>query len=121
MPPVYRDRIADLCGELPETTASGPAHVTFSVRGRPFAWFLDDHHGDGRLGIAVETGPGRQQTLMVDARDRYYVPRRMGGRGLIALRLDRPGVRWSEVAALLREAYRCAAPQHLAEGVRVSA
>ena len=117
---VFRDRIMDLCGELPETSAAGREHVTFTVRGRAFAWFLHDHHGDGRTAVAVAPGPGRQQSLVSRNPDRYYVPPRAGRLGWVALRLDRPGVSWHEVGELLREAYRAAAPAHLAAQVRVS-
>lgn len=116
-PAVYRDRVADLCGELPEATAVGRERLTFRVRGTAFAYFLVDHHGDGRIGIAVGTGPGRQHALVAAHPTRYYVPVRAGARGWVALRLDRSGVDWSEVSALLREAYRLVAPPHLAAAV----
>ncbi|GAA0809570.1 MmcQ/YjbR family DNA-binding protein [Spirilliplanes yamanashiensis] len=118
---VYLDRISDICGELPETSATGSPHPTYTVRGRAFAWFLDDHHGDGRLAVAVAPGPGWQQKLVARGPERYYVPRQAAGRGWVALRLDRPGVDWAEVGELLRRAYRAAAPEHLAAQVRVSA
>ena len=118
---VYLDRISDICGELPETSAAGREQTVYSVRGRAFAWFLADHHGDGRLALAVAPGPGSQQRLVTRSPERYYVPREAGGRGWVALRLDRPGVDWSEVGHLLRHAYRAAAPGHLAAQVRVSA
>ena len=118
---VYRDRISDMCGELPEAMAAGHEHVTYSVRGRPFAWFLADHLGDGRLAVAVAPGPGGQQQLVARHPERYYVPRQGGTRGWVALRLDRPGVDWTEVADLLRRAYCGVAPRGLAAQVRVSA
>jgi hypothetical protein len=118
---VYLDRISDICGELPETSAAGLARPSYSVRGRTFAWFLADHHGDGRLAVAVAPGPGWQQKLVARAPDRYYVPRQAAARGWVALRLDRPGVDWAEVGELLRRAYCTVAPEHLAAQVRVSA
>jgi hypothetical protein len=113
---VYRDRVADLCGELPEAAAvpAAPNRLAFLVRGRAFAHFLVDHRGDGRVAVAVETPPGAQQRLVSSHPGRYHVPAGAGGFGWVALRLDRPRVDWSEVSALLRDAYRLAAPPHLA-------
>ena len=44
--------------------------------------------------------------------ERFFVPRYVGHRGWIGLRLD-VEVDWSEVAAVLDDAYRVAAPKTL--------
>ena len=43
-----RERVAALCAALPhaERTRRGD-HDTYRVRGKVFAYYLDDHHGDG--------------------------------------------------------------------------
>jgi hypothetical protein len=46
-----RARLAEICLALPEATAEGERHVGFRVHGRTFAYYLDDHHGDGRVAL----------------------------------------------------------------------
>jgi hypothetical protein len=42
-----------VCARLPEVEerigGEGGRHIAFIVRKRTFAYFNDDHHGDGRL------------------------------------------------------------------------
>jgi hypothetical protein len=44
--------------ELEERTGGeGGRHIAFIVRKRTFAFFTDDHHGDGRLALTVKVTP----------------------------------------------------------------
>jgi hypothetical protein len=42
------DRLVGICTDLPEVTLEGERQLCFAVRGRTFAYYLDDHHGDVR-------------------------------------------------------------------------
>lgn len=104
----------ELCLVLPEAVAEGDQHVGFKVRGRTFAWYLDDHHGDGRLALNCKVAPGEQQALVAGDPRRFFVPSYLGARGWIGVWLDLPDVDWEEVAELVMESYRLVAPKTLA-------
>jgi phosphoribosylglycinamide formyltransferase-1 len=115
-----RKRVISICAALPEATVRDQQHIKFEVRGKAFAYYLDDHHGDGRVGINVKGAPGQQQSLVKAYPERYYVPAYLGPRGWIGLFLDTGEIDWDEVAELLRDSYRMAAPKKLAASVSPS-
>ena len=53
-------KLRDLCPDLPgaEWERSG-RHATFRVRRRTFAYPLDDHQGDGILGVVGKPRPAK--------------------------------------------------------------
>jgi hypothetical protein len=110
-------RMLAICDALPEIEVSGDQHLALRIRKKTFAWYLDDHHGDGIVSICCKSTLARQRELVARHPDRYYVPDYVGPKGWVALRLDRPIVHWEEVAAVLIEAYRLQAPRRLAEQV----
>ncbi|MBX3283909.1 MAG: MmcQ/YjbR family DNA-binding protein [Actinobacteria bacterium] len=102
------------CLALPEVeerlSHGAPA---FFVRGRKsFVMFLDDHHGDGVLGIWCAAPPGAQAELVDTEPDRFFVPPYVGHRGWVGVRLDR-APDWAELAAIVTDAYRHVAPKTL--------
>jgi len=107
-----RERVTAIVIELPEATATGAPHVTLAVRRKTFGYFLDDHHGDGIVGVAFKAARGEQAALL--GADRFYMPAYLGARGWVGLHLDRGRVDWAEVRELLTEAYRLQAPRKLA-------
>ena len=111
-PPI--DRLAAFCLTLPEARreGSGP-HAAFRVRTRTFAYYLDDHHGDGIVGVVVKAPDGLPATLVAAAPDRFYRPAYLGPRGWVGLRLD-AAVDWAAVDALVIDSYRLVAPKRLA-------
>jgi hypothetical protein len=108
-----RARVAAICGAFPEVTADGGQHVGFRVRNRTFAWYLEDHHGDGRVALCCKAAPGEQEALIGSDPARFYRPAYLGARGWVAVRLDTGDVDWDEVAELAMEAYRRTAPKRL--------
>lgn len=112
-------RLLGICETLPEfaVAVAGEQHLTLSVRGKTFAWYLDDHHGDGVVALCAKSTLDRQAELVGRHPDRYYVPAYVGVKGWVALRLDRPEVDWDEVADLAFAAYRLQAPRRLAREV----
>ena len=113
-----RDRLARLlgiCEALPEIDISGDQHLGLRIRGKTFAWYLNDHHGDGIVALCCKSTLQEQQALVARDPMRYYVPAYVGPKGWVALRLDLPRVDWDEVAELLFNAYRLQAPLRLAE------
>jgi hypothetical protein len=114
-----RSRLIELCESLPgvRSEAAGQ-HVGFEVRGRRFAWLLDDHHGDGRLAVACKAPPGENTALAERHPDRFFLPAYSGPRGWVALRLDTESVDWDEVERVVTDAYLLSAPKRLARALR---
>ena len=73
--------LVEICDGLPEVTSSGDQHVGFEVRGRRFAWFLDDHHGDGRVALHCKAAPGVNSALAAEDPARYFLPAYLGPKG----------------------------------------
>jgi len=114
-------RLRAACAGLPEVEerAGGEdgRHIAFIVRKRNFAYFTDDHHGDGRLALTVRVVPGEQGALVASDQERYFVPPYLGPRGWVGLRLDVGTVDWDEARELLVESYCLCAPKRLAAAV----
>jgi hypothetical protein len=107
-------RLTRLCLDLPEAGRRdlGP-HAGFEVRKRTFAYYLDDHHGDGIVGLNCKVPLGENTDLVALAPERYYLPAYVGHRGWVGLRLDRGAIDWKEVAELVAGSYRLVAPRRL--------
>ena len=107
-------RLRELCLALPEVTER-PSHgePAFFVRDKTLFVTLDDyHHGAAHLGFWCAAAPGAQEAHLADDPDRYYRPPYVGHRGWLAVRIDREPD-WTEVAELVRDAYRQVAPKVL--------
>jgi hypothetical protein len=110
-----RDRLVRLCRTLPEATVTAhDRHLGFQVRGRTFAWFVDDEHGDGRVAVLCKAPEGENGALVASDPHRFSLPRYVGKRGWVGLRLDLQDVDWGEVAELVADSYRLVAPRRLA-------
>jgi hypothetical protein len=110
-------RLAALCLALPEAARRDLGrHSSFLVRKRIFAYYLDDHHGDGIVAVCCKAALGGNADLVAAAPERYYLPAYIGPRGWVGLRLDIAGGRvdWKEVRELVAESYRLVAPRRLA-------
>lgn len=108
------DELRAIAFALPEVTERlSHGSPTFFIRDKKvLATFVDDHHGDGNLGIWCAAPPGAQAELVGQEPERFYVPAYVGHRGWIGVRLDvEPD--WEEVAAILTEAYRLVGPKKL--------
>ena len=111
-------RVRGLCLALPETTCQMMGrHAGFLVRKKTFAYFLDDHHGDGIVGINCKVLPGDNTALIASNPDRFYMPAYIGARGWVGLRLDAGEIDWEEVEELVTHSYRLVAPKRLAAAV----
>ncbi|MGH2812019.1 MAG: MmcQ/YjbR family DNA-binding protein [Actinomycetota bacterium] len=109
-----RARLEAICSAFPEVTSEGVQHLKFQVRNKTFAYYLEDHHGDGLIALCCKAAPGEQQALIASDPARFYKPDYLGARGWISMRLDLEDVDWDEVAELALDAYRLTAPKRLA-------
>ena len=108
-------RLTKICLSLPEAERQiSGHHAGFSVRKKTFAYYLDNHHGDGIVAVTGKVLPGDNEALIAAQPDRFYMPAYIGPRGWVALRLDLGTIDWDEVAELVATSYRLIAPKRLA-------
>jgi hypothetical protein len=114
-------RVTKICLALPETSRDRHgSHAGFLVRKKIFAYYLDNHHGDGMVAIACKVLPGDNTVLAAADPDRFYLPAYIGSRGWVALRMDLVAIDWDEVAELILGSYRLLAPKRLAATVKLA-
>src|SRR6202000_2384180 len=103
--------VREACLWLPEAeefTSHGSPN--FRVRGKTFATYVVNHHGDGRVALWLNAPPGAQE-LHVEAEPRhFFIPPYVGPRGWLGVILDR-GIDWRRIAGLVREGYEKVAPR----------
>ena len=107
-------RVRGACLALPEVEERlSHGSPTWFVRGKKtFVTFVDDHHGDGILGIWCAAPAGVQEELVDTEPDRFFRPPYVGHRGWLGVRLHvEPD--WEELAGICEDAYRCVAPKTL--------
>ena len=112
-----RARVVALCEALPEVETTGEQHLGFRVRGKVFASYLDDHHGDGIVALSVKATPTVQAMLIEEDPARFLPTPYMAHRGWVSVRIDGRSVDWDEVGGLVHDAYRLIAPKRLAAAV----
>jgi predicted DNA-binding protein (MmcQ/YjbR family) len=112
-----RAAVREICLALPEVEER-PSHgfPDYRVRGRSFASFVVNHHGDGRIALWVNAPPGAQTYHTEADPSHYFVPPYVGPRGWLGIHLDR-GLTWQAIALRVREAYQKVAPRDLAAAV----
>jgi phosphoribosylglycinamide formyltransferase-1 len=111
-------RLSKLALALPEATRLiAGTHAQFLVRKKTFAYFLDDHHGDGIVAVTCKVLPGDNTALVEGQPRRFYLPAYIGSKGWVALRLDMGKIDWNEVKDLLVGSYALVAPKRLVEAV----
>ncbi len=107
-------RARAICLALPEATEKEAWGMpTFRVRGKLFAHFADDHHGDGRVALWLKAEPGVRDLLVEAAPERFFVPAYVGPRGWMGVRVDGE-VDWEEVAEFVEDSWMQIAPKRLA-------
>lgn len=114
-----RDRlkkISAICCALPQAAREDQgSHASFRVGKKVFAYYLNDHHGDGITSICCKALPGDNERLIASNSRKFYMPAYIGPRGWVGLRLDRQTVDWREVKELVHLSYMQTAPKKLAK------
>lgn len=108
------DALRAACATLPEAEEFvSHGMPCFRIRrGKTFAMFAVNHHGDGRVALWLAAPPGAQAVHVGAGPRHYFVPAYVGRAGWIGLRLDRR-IGWPRVVERLREAWTCVAPPRL--------
>lgn len=109
--------VREVCLWLPEAEESiSHGSSSFKVRRKTFAYFLVNHHGDGRVALWINAGTDAQEACVrADAR-RFFVPPYVGHRGWLGINLDQ-GLAWPRIADLVRAAYERSAPAALSRAL----
>ena len=108
-------RFTKICLGFPQAEREiGGSHASFRVKKKTFAYFLNDHHGDGIVGIWCKVLPGDNAALIRADAKRFYMPAYVGPRGWVGLRLDVGRVNWGEVEELAKGSYQLVAGKMLA-------
>ena len=107
------EKLREIIGAWPETSEKlSHGSPTFWGGKKTFASFHVNHHGDGRVAVWFKAPEGAQEALVEGRPDLFFVPPYVGPSGWVGLRLDRDVV-WDELADLVVESYRLAAPKKL--------
>ena len=114
-----RTRLVEICETLPEVAVevAGEGHLAFRIRKKTLAYYLFDHHGDGKIAFCCKSTLSEQRRLVKDDPESFFVPAYLGAKGWIAIRLDLDEVDWDTVADLARRAYQDVAPRKLAAAI----
>jgi predicted DNA-binding protein (MmcQ/YjbR family) len=97
--------VRDACLWLPEAEEfASHGSPNFKVRGKTFATYAVNHHGDGRIALWLKAMPGSQELHVRERPEHFFVPPYVGPRGWLGVVLDR-GIAWKQVVSLVREAY----------------
>lgn len=87
-------------------------------KGRTFAWYTHDHHGDGRSAVLVKTSGPDEQAMLVEADpERYFLPAYMAHAGWIGIRTDLGDTDWDHIADRVAMSWRAIAPRKLIEAM----
>lgn len=109
-------QVRDIALALPAATEK-LSHGTqgfFVEGGKFFAYFSDNHHGNGMIGLLVKASGVEEQAVLIDRDpDLYYRPAYLGSSGWIGIRLDHASVDWVHVGDWLAKSWRMSAPKKL--------
>jgi hypothetical protein len=105
-------RIRAICLGLPEVVEKpfgGHTSPAFRVRDKMFAVISED-----RTSMTVKAPPGVQAILINSDPERFFVPKYVGSKGWVGIRLY-PGAPpdWEEVGEIICESYAMTAPKRL--------
>ncbi len=115
-PDYLRGRVRELALALPESdevTSHGMPCFGI-VKGKKFAYFTEDHHGDGKVALLVKISGADEQAALIEMDgERYYRPPYFGD-GWIGIRLDLGDTDWDAIGEWLRKSWLAIAPKKLA-------
>jgi hypothetical protein len=105
-------RARRICMALPEVEEKEAwGSPTFRVKGKMFAMYLNNHHGDGRIALWLKASTGVQSLLVEAEPEKYFTPPYQGVFGWIGVHLDKTDD--AEIAFHVRQAYLLVAPKKL--------
>lgn len=107
------EAVQEICLSFPETEERiSHGRSNFSVRGKAFAIYSLNHHGDGRVALLLNAAKGAQDLYVEMAPDCYFIPSYVGSKGWVGVVLNK-GLTWTTIAKHAYEAYDLTAPPGL--------
>jgi predicted DNA-binding protein (MmcQ/YjbR family) len=92
----------------------------YRVRGgKIFAMYAENHHGDGRIALWLNTPEGMQDAYVREEPKHFFVPPYVGSSGWLGVRLD-AGLAWKRLAPIVRAAYERVAPARLTKQLKTT-
>jgi predicted DNA-binding protein (MmcQ/YjbR family) len=111
------DVVRDIMASFPETEEFlSHGSPTFRVRGKIFAGYTINHHGDGRVALILIAPRGAQAAFTRMNPGAYFVPPYVGPKGWLGIELDK-GLGWQTVYEHVRDAYEMVAPSTLVNSI----
>lgn len=112
--PSVTERVRQACLALPEVTERlSHGECTWFVRDKKVFVQMSDHHHDDRLGFWCAAPAGVQAELVEQEPERFFRPPYVGAKGWLGVYLDVADLDWTEIAEIVRDAYRMIAPAKL--------
>ncbi|MBS0422434.1 MAG: MmcQ/YjbR family DNA-binding protein [Proteobacteria bacterium] len=117
MPRSINEAVREVCLSFPEAVeVISHGSPDFRVRGKTFASYVVNHHGDGRVALWLNSPAGAQDHYSKSQPRHFFVPPYVGPRGWLGVHLNK-GLSWQRVAELVRQAYEKVAPPALAKSI----
>ena len=119
------DRILAIVQSLDGATATPVLqHLKLQFGKKLLGWYMENHHGNGRVELQIRGLPGRSEQLVEEDPAVYFIPSYHGKKGNIVICVDvptreSPAVDWDQIAQLLLEAYGIANPNAVLTRKRV--
>jgi formyltetrahydrofolate-dependent phosphoribosylglycinamide formyltransferase len=85
------------------------------IKGKKFAYFTHDHHGDGRTALLVKISGADEQAALIEQDEEMYFRPAYFGDGWVGIRLDLGRNDWDHIADWIARSWRAVAPRKLAE------
>src|SRR5271170_788181 len=106
------ERMTAICLALPEVERDRESrHAKFRAKKKVFAYFLDNHHGDGAIAACLKGDKREHARLIAKDPKRYFLPAYIGARGYLGVRLDLPKVDWKDVTGRIAASYALVMPK----------
>ncbi|OYW22691.1 MULTISPECIES: MmcQ/YjbR family DNA-binding protein [unclassified Sphingomonas] len=115
-PAIELARVRAICLALPEADErlSHGSPGFFITKGKFFAYFWHNHHGDGITAVHAKTSGREEQAMLIEMDpDFYFSPPYLGPSGWIGMRLDLAGTDWDRVADRIAASWALIAPKRL--------
>jgi hypothetical protein len=109
--------VREVCLSFPEAEEFlSHGSPNFRVRGKTFATYVVNHHGDGRVALWLNAPSGAQDHYARSEPKHFFFPPYVGPRGWLGVHLDK-GLSWKRVAVIVRQAYEKVAPAVLSKSI----
>ena len=76
----------------------------FRIKGRVFAQYAVNHHGDGRVALWLNAPDGSQESYIAMDAESYFIPPYVGAKGWLGVKLDK-NLNWEEIQFQVTEAF----------------